>query len=146
MHHELYPGNTVRLPGLGWTCGYDETGIASIRYNNVVGVSTLTLRSAPNRTRNGGSYIIGEKLFLYNFPFACTSEHAGVTTTIFPYFGLDEQGYGAIYPIIGVNTAAKTITIQGGVSTIPHTYVGWQNLGISTFVYTSATGVSTATD
>jgi hypothetical protein len=143
--HELYPTNTVRLSGLGWTCGYDETGIASIRYNNVVGVSTLTLRSAPSRTSNGGSYTIGDKLFLYNFPFACTSEHAGVTTTIFPYYGLDDQGYGAIYPIIGVNTAAKTITIQGGISTIPHTYVGWQKLGISTFAYTHTTGVSTAT-
>ena len=143
--HELYPTNTVRLSGLGWTCGYDETGIASIRYNNVVGISTLTLRSAPNRTENGGTYIIGEKLFLYNFPFACTSEHAGVTTTIFPYEGLDTQGYGAIYPIIGVNTAAKTVTIQGGISTIPHTYVGWQKLGISTFVYANATGISTAT-
>ena len=143
--HELYPTNTVRLSGLGWTCGYDETGIASIRYNNVVGISTLTLRSAPNRTENGDPYVIGEKLFLYNFPFACTSEHAGVTTTIFPYDGLDTQGYGAIYPIIGVNTAAKTITIQGGISTIPHTYVGWQKLGISTFVYNNTTGISTAT-
>ena len=143
--HELYPTNTVRLAGLGWTCGYDETGIASIRYNNVVGVSTLTLRSAPNRSENGGTYVIGEKLFLYNFPFACTSEHAGVTTTIFPYNGLDTQGYGAIYPIIGVNTAAKTVTIQGGISTIPHTYVGWQKLGISTFAYTNTTGISTAT-
>jgi hypothetical protein len=143
--HELYPTNTVRLSGLGWTCGYDETGIASIRYNNVVGISTLTLRSAPNRTENGDPYVIGEKLFLYNFPFACTSEHAGVTTTIFPYDGLDTQGYGAIYPIIGINTAAKTITIQGGISTIPHTYVGWQKLGISTFVYNNTTGISTAT-
>jgi hypothetical protein len=143
--HELYPTNTVRLTGLGWTCGYDETGIASIRYNNVVGISTLTLRSAPNRDLNGGTYRIGEKLFLYNFPFACSQEHAGVTTTIFPYNGLDDQGYGAIYPIIGVNTAAKTITIQGGISTIPHIYVGWQKLGISTFAYTNTTGVSTAT-
>jgi hypothetical protein len=142
--HELYPGNTVRLTGLGWTCGYDETGIASIRYNNVVGISTLTLRSAPNRTDNGGSYTIGEKLFLYNFPFACSEEHAGVTTTIFPYDGLDDQGYGAIYPIIGINTAAKTITIQGGISTIPHIYVGWQKLGISTFEYDNTTGISTA--
>jgi hypothetical protein len=143
--HELYPGNTVRLSGIGWTCGYDETGIASIRYNNIVGISTLTLRSSPNRSTNGDPYVIGEKLFLYNFPFACTSEHAGVTTTIFPYNGLDDQGYGAVYPIIGVNTASKTVTIQGGISTIPHSYVGWQKLGISTFSYVNTTGVCTAT-
>jgi len=143
--HELYPGNTVRLAGLGWTCGYDETGIASIRYNNVVGVSTLTFRSSPDRSEYGGEYTIGEKLFLYNFPFACSEEHAGVTTTIFPYNGLDDQGYGAIYPIIGVNTVAKTVTIQGGISTIPHIYTGWQKLGINTFQYTESTGVCTGT-
>jgi len=139
--HELYPGNSVRLTGLGWTCGYDETGISSIRYNEVVGISTLTLRSAPNRTDNGGSYTIGDELFLHNFQFACAAEHAGVTTTIFPYAGLGT--YGAVYPIIGVNTAAKTITVQGGITTIPHIYIGWQKLGISTFQYTESTGVCT---
>jgi hypothetical protein len=140
--HELYPTNTVRLAGLGWTCGYDETGISSFRYNQVAGIGTVTLRSAPNRTENGGSYIIGEKLFLYNLPFACSSEHAGVTTTIFPD-GTAPTKYS--FNITGVNTAAKTVTIDVGVSTIAHEYVGYQKLGISTFVYTNTTGISTAT-
>ena len=140
--HELYPTNTVRLAGLGWTCGYDETGISSFRYNQAAGIGTITLRSAPNRTENGGSYIIGEKLFLYNLPFACSSEHAGVTTTIFPD-GTAPTKYS--FNITGVNTAAKTVTINVGVSTIAHEYVGYQKLGISTFVYTNTTGISTAT-
>lgn len=140
--HELYPGNTVRLTGLGWTCGYDETGISSFRYNQAAGIGTITLRSAPNRTENGGSYVIGEKLFLYNLPFACSSEHAGVTTTIFPD-GTAPTKYS--FNITGVNTAAKTVTINVGVSTIAHQYVGYQKLGISTFVYTNTTGISTAT-
>jgi hypothetical protein len=140
--HELYPGNTVRLAGLGWTCGYDETGISSFRYNEAAGIGTITLRSAPDRTENGGSYIIGEKLFLYNLPFACSSEYAGVTTTIFPD-GTAPTKYS--FNITGVNTAAKTVTIDVGVSTIAHQYVGYQKLGISTFTYTNTTGISTAT-
>jgi len=140
--HELYPTTTVRLSGLGWTCGYDETGISSFRYNKAAGIGTITLRSAPNRTENGGSYAIGEKLFLYNLPFACSSEHAGVTTTIFPD-GTAPTKYS--FNITGINTAAKTVTINVGVSTIAHEYVGYQKLGISTFVYTNTTGISTAT-
>ena len=140
--HELYPTNTVRLSGLGWTCGYDETGISSFRYNEAAGIGTVTLRSAPNRTENGGSYAIGQKLFLHNLPFACSSEHAGVTTTIFPD-GTAPTKYS--FNITGINTAAKTITINVGVSTIAHQYVGYQKLGISTFAYTKTTGISTAT-
>jgi hypothetical protein len=141
--HELYPGNTVRLTGLGWTCGYDETGIVSFRYNEVVGVGTITLASSPDRSQNGGSYAEGQKLFLHNLPFACDGpEHAGVTTTIFPD-GTAPGKYS--FQITGVNTAAKTLTIDVGVSTIPHIYTGYQRLGINTFQYTESTGVCTAT-
>lgn len=141
--HELYPGNTVRLTGLGWTCGYDETGIVSFRYNEAVGVGTITLESSPARNQNGGSYAEGQKLFLHGLPFACDGpEHAGVTTTIFPD-GTAPSKYS--FQITGVNTAAKTLTIDVGVSTIPHIYTGYQRLGINTFQYTESTGVCTAT-
>lgn len=141
--HELYPGNTVRLTGLGWTCGYDETGIVSFRYNEAVGVGTITLASSPARNQNGGSYGEGQKLFLHGLPFACAGpEHAGVTTTIFPD-GTAPSKYS--FQITGVNTAAKTLTIDVGVSTIPHIYTGYQRLGINTFQYTESTGVCTAT-
>jgi len=142
--HELYRGTTARVIGIGWTCGYDETGISTFVYNNQTGISTITLREEPSVLNVSGDkgYEIGGELFLHNLPFACTEEHTGVTTTIFPYEGLDAT-YGSVYDIIGINTSEKTITIQGGISTIPHIYVGWTPIGISTFEYTETTGVST---
>jgi hypothetical protein len=140
--HELYPGNTVRLSGIGWTCGYDETGISSFRYNNAAGIGTITLRSSPARTLNGGSYTIGEKLFLHNLPFGCSAGYAGVTTTIFPD-GTAPTKYA--FTITGINTSSKTITLDIGISTISHEYVGYPKLGISTLTYTNTTGVTTFT-
>jgi hypothetical protein len=93
--HELYRGTTARVLGIGWTCGYDETGISTFVYNNTTGISTITLREEPsvlNVTGDRG-YEIGGELFLHNLPFACSEEHAGITTTIFPYEGLDDT-YG----------------------------------------------------
>jgi hypothetical protein len=136
--HELYRATTARITGLGWTCGYDEAGISSVVYDNVTGITTLTLRDSPT-----SDYFIGSKLFLDNLQFACTEEHAGVTTTVFPYAGLGT--FGAVYEITGVDTGAKTITIQGGITTIPHTYVGWKHVGIQTFSYDNASGVCTVT-
>jgi hypothetical protein len=136
--HQLYKKNSVRLAGIAWTCGYDETGISTFIYNNTTGISTITLLSTP------GNFIIGNELFPHNLPFSCSVEHAGVTTTIFPYVGLDDV-YGAVYPIIGINTAAKTITIQGGISTIPHTYVGYNTTGVSTATYNNIVGIITVT-
>jgi hypothetical protein len=133
--HQLYRGNTVRVAGIAWTCGYDETAIKSIVYNNTTGISTISFYSDPK-------WIIGEKIYLNNLPFKCTDEHLGVTTTIFPYPGLDPI-YGAVYPITGVNTATKTVTIQGGITTIPHIYAGWDRLGISTFEYDNVSGICT---
>ena len=136
--HELYRATTARITGLGWTCGYDEAGISSFVYNHTTGISTLTLRDSPT-----SDYFIGSKVFLDNLQFACTEEHAGVTTTVFPYAGLGT--FGAVYEITGVNTGAKTITIQGGINTIPHTYTGWKHVGIETFSYDNASGVCTVT-
>jgi hypothetical protein len=135
--HELYKTNSVRLAGIAWTCGYDETGISTFVYNNTTGISTITLYSTP------GNLSIGSELFLFNLPFSCAVQHAGVTTTIFPYVGLGT--YGAVYAITGINTASKTITIQGGISTIPHTYVGYSTVGFTTAVYNNVVGVFTGT-
>ena len=135
--HQLYKKNSVRIAGIAWTCGYDETGISTFVYNNTTGISTITLYSTP------GNLIIGNELFLYNLPFSCAAQHSGVTTTIFPYVGLGT--YGAVYPIIGINTASKTITIQGGISTIPHTYVGYSTVAVSTATYNNVVGIITVT-
>ena len=135
--HELYKTNSVRLAGIAWTCGYDETGISTFKYTHQTGVSTITLYSTP------GNLSIGNEIFLFNLPFSCATEHAGVTTTIFPYVGLGT--YGAVYPIIGINTAAKTLTIQGGISTIAHTYVGYSTVAVSTATYNNIVGIITVT-
>ena len=149
--HEFYRGNTVRVAGIAWTCGYDEGAIKDIKYDHVSGVSTLTFYGDANFYANnvGGAtssskyyWYEGQRLYLNNLLFECTPEHIGVTTGTYPYPGLDDT-YGAVYPITGVNTATKQITIQGGVSTIPHVYKAWESLGISTFEYDNVSGVCT---
>ena len=149
--HEFYRGNTVRVAGIAWTCGYDEGAIKDIKYDHVSGVSTLTFYGDANFYPNnvGGAtssskyyWYEGQRLYLNNLLFECNPEHIGVTTGTYPYPGLDDT-YGAVYPITGVNTATKQITIQGGVSTIPHVYKAWESLGISTFEYDNVSGVCT---
>jgi hypothetical protein len=150
-NHEFYRGNTVRVAGIAWTCGYDETAVKDIVYNEITGVSTLTFYSDANFTPNtvGGAtssskyyWYEGQRLYLNNLPFECSPDHVGVTTGTYPYPGLDDV-YGAVYPIIGVNTASKQVTVQGGVSTIPHTYKGWESLGIEEFEYDNISGICT---
>ena len=133
--HELYPGNTVRLSGLGFTCGYDEAGISTFVYDNVSGVCTAT-------TYTDRRYRLGEKIFLHNLPFSCSGEYAGVTTTIFPDGTSD---YGKVFTITGINTIAKTITFNAGVSTIAHVYEGWGRNFVTGAEYTPSTGFTTVT-
>lgn len=145
--HELSRENSVVLTGVGWTCGYDEVGISTFEYNNSTGVSTITFFSDALHSSSGSGntqkgYEIGNKLYLNNLPFACSEEHAGITTTIFPD---GTSPYGNVFTITGIDTAAKTVTFNAGVSTIPHIYVGYQHLGISTFEYDHVSGVATAT-
>ena len=145
--HELAREYSVRLTGIGWTCGYDEIGISTFVYDNVSGVSTITFFSDSLFTPSGSGntqkgYVIGDKLFLDNLPFSCGAEHAGVTTTIFPD---GTSQYGRVFTITGINTAAKTATFNAGVSTIPHIYEGWPTVAISTFSYDHVSGIATAT-
>jgi len=133
--HELARENSVKLSGIAFTCGYDEAGISTVSYANTTGVTTVT-------TFRHRGYSIGDKVFLHNLPFSCAAEHAGVTTTIFPD-GTSE--YGKVFTVTGVNTDAKTFTFLAGISTIPHIFDGWSELGISTFTYTNTTGIATAT-
>ena len=133
--HELYRGTTARILGIGWTCGYDESGISTAAYTPSTGLTTIT-------TFSHRGYSIGTKVFLHNLPFNCGGEYIGVTTTIFPD-GTSE--YGKVFTVTGINTAAKTFTYLAGISTIAHTFTGWPEVGISTFTYTQSTGISTAT-
>ena len=145
--HELYRGNTVRLAGIAMTCGYDEVGISTFSYDNVTGVSTLTFFSGALLGESGPAikkkgYKIGDEVYLHNLPFSCAAQHAGVTTTIFPD---GTSQYGRVFTITGINTAAKTITFNSGISTIPHVYEGYAPVSISAFTYDHVTGIATAT-
>ena len=136
--HELYKGNTVRLSGIAFTCGPEQNnkyGISNVQYDNVTGITTVT-------TFTSGGYSVGNKIFLNNLVFSCASEHAGVTTTIFPD---GSSPYGKVFTITGINTVSKTFTFNAGISTIPHVYDGYSSIGISTFVYNNVTGISTVT-
>ncbi len=131
--HNFIVGNSIRLSGLGFTCGYDEVGINTFAYTNTTGIATV-VAFAPH------GYEINDKIFLYNLPFSCSVEHAGITTTIFP----DGTGLGRVFTVTGVNTTTKSLTVNVGISTIPHVFEGWPEVGISTFAYTNTTGIATA--
>jgi hypothetical protein len=133
--HELYSPNSVRLSGLAFTCGYDESGISTVVYTPSTGITTVT-------TFSHRGYSIGTKVFLYNLPFDCGGQYIGVTTTIFPD---GTSPYGKVFTVTGINTAAKTFTFLAGISTIVHTFTGWPQVGINTFKYTQSTGIATAT-
>ena len=133
--HELYPGTTVRLSGLAFTCGYDEAGITTFSYDETTGLCTAT-------TYTDRRYRIGEQVFLHNLPFSCGVEHAGVTTTIFPD-GTSE--YGKVFTITGINTIGKSIEFLAGISTIPHIFEGWGRFFVTGAEYTESTGVTTVT-
>ena len=133
--HQLYRGTTARILGIGWTCGYDESGISTVKYTAASGITTVT-------TFSHRGYSIGTKVLLHNLPFSCGGQYIGVTTTIFPD-GTSE--YGRVFTVTGVNTAAKTLTFLAGISTIVHNYVGYNTAGISTLVTTPELGITTVT-
>ena len=130
--HELYRGTTARILGIGWTCGYDESGISTVKYTAASGITTIT-------TFKDRGYSIGTKVFLNNLPF---SSNLGAGITIFPNLNTE---YGKIFTVTGVNTAQKTFTFLSGISTIFNSFQGWPEVGISTFAYTKSTGIATAT-
>ena len=78
-----------------------------------------------------------DEVYLHNVKFICTEEHAGVTTDIFPD---GTAPYGFVFPAIS-SPGITTFTMQAGVSTIPHVFAGYTELGISTFNYSQNSGV-----
>ena len=84
--------------------------ISTAAYNKNTGV--LELETVENH------YLIGgERVKLVGLHFTCSSEHAGVTTTIFP----DHDRSFDIENIF----SNKKLSVQVGVSTIGHDYVGF---------------------
>ena len=85
-----------------------EFAISNFEYDKSTGLSTITLKRDHNITA-------GETVNLTGIAFTCSTEHAGVTTTIFP-----DGTQGSEFEVISVGSS--TLTINAGISTIAHTY------------------------
>lgn len=86
-----------------------QWAISGADYTASTGVMTVTTKRTHNLT-------VGEFARIADIEFSCTSEHAGVTTTIFPDTIIDE------FEITDVPSASE-FTVNVGISTIAHTYV-----------------------
>ena len=124
-----YPANS----GIGTN---SVIGITSAVYDNTSGDTTLI---APNFSVKEGDVVEVRDLV-----FEC--ESAGVIgTQKYP-----SGRYGYLFDVVGVSTLTQEFTINTGVSTIPHTYVGGgfvvnRAIGVTTASYDNATGVTTIT-
>jgi len=101
--------NIVGIP----TYGRKVYSISTASYDNVTGVLEITTDG------NHGFIGLDQRAFLENLEFSCAAPHAGVTTTTFP-----DSTQGFDYPILGI-TSGTTFRTNVGVSTIPHTFVGF---------------------
>ena len=59
-----------------------------------------------------------QQIWLEDLEFSCDNAHAGITTTIFP-----DGTLGNVFNIIGI-VSERTFSLNVGISTIPHSYVG----------------------
>ena len=115
-------GSKFKLSGLTMSCsGYATTdiGITTAVYNEVAGICTITLAS-----NHGLSP--GDTVKLANLEFSCAVEHAGITSTIFPYPGSSLNNLYGTYDVYRCvdGTFGNQIVVNAGVSTIPHVFEG----------------------
>jgi len=140
--HNLSEDDLVTLTGIAFTCGYDEVGIQTFSYDEASGICTVVTYSPHGLLRDDvPANQTSDEVFLFNLPFSCAAEHAGVTTTIFPD---GTSSYGRVFPVL-TSISSTTFTMNAGVSTIPHIFEGWSEIGITTFSYYEVTGLSTVT-
>jgi len=123
-----YPGNA----GIGFTT---LVGVTTATYDNLTGETRIT---APNLNVK-----IGDVVEIRNLSFECDSG-GGIGTQKFP-----SGKYGYLFDVIGVGTD-QSFTVNTGVSTISHTYVGGgfvvdRAIGITTASYDNVTGITTVT-
>ena len=83
--------------------------VSGATYEKETGITTITTSSNHN-------FEVGMSVSLANLGFTCSSEHAGVTTTIFP-----DGTNGYTFEVSSVNSSNE-FTVNVGPSTIGHTY------------------------
>jgi hypothetical protein len=146
----------VQFDGLQMICpagSYNKrVGVTTFEYNNLVGIMTITTNLVHGLNP-------GMQVKLERFEFACSSEHAGVTTTFFP-----DGTNGRIFNVVTKRNSTTQFETQVGVSTINHIPTGTSEAaveigvttdrfpsdigtqwGISGFDYTESIGVGTIT-
>lgn len=93
-----------------------QSGIVSIStctYDNTTGITTVTTDTPHN-------FVAGDEVTMSGLAFTCSSQYAGLTTTIFP----SPQKSFVIDSIIGSVGTSKTFVTNSGISIgIAHTYV-----------------------
>jgi hypothetical protein len=124
-----YPGNS----GIGFT---SIIGITSAVYDNTSGDATLI---APNLSVKEGDVVE-----IRDLAFECESG-GSIGTQKYP-----SGKYGYLFDVVGVSTEDTSFTINNGISTIPHTYVGGgfivnRAIGVTTASYDNITGITTIT-
>jgi hypothetical protein len=99
-----------------------QSGIISVtdcKYDSESGITTVTTISAHN-------FVSGDEVTMSGLAFTCSSQYAGLTTTIFP----SPQQSFVISSIIGNAGISKTfVTNSGRVAGIAHTYVSGGQVG-----------------
>ena len=123
-----YPGNL----GIGFTT---TLGITSAVYDNTTGNTILKIP--------GLSVVPGDSIEIYGLKFSCSSG-GSISTQTFP-----SGAYGNEFYVNKVNSD-NSFTINTGVSTIAHNYVGggWavnRSIGITTVKYDNISGIATIT-
>ena len=83
--------------------------VSGATYEKETGITTIT-------TSSNHDFEVGMSVSLANLEFTCSSEHAGVTTTIFP-----DGTNGYTFEVSSVNSSNE-FTVNVGPSTIGHTY------------------------
>lgn len=99
-----------------------QSGIVSIStctYDNETGITTVTTNTPHN-------FVAGDEVTMSGLAFTCSSQYAGLTTTIFP----SPQKSFVIDSIIGsVGTSKTFVTNSGKTIGIAHTYVSGGQVG-----------------
>lgn len=93
-----------------------QSGIVSVtdcKYDNATGITTVTTSTPHN-------FVDGDEVTMSGLAFTCSSQYAGLTTTIFPS---PQQSFVIDYIIGSVGTSQTFVTNSGKVVGIAHTYV-----------------------
>ena len=99
----------VGIPTYGTALGID-----TVSYNNESGL--LEIKTVGDHNLNSTD------VWLENLEFSCDSQYTGVTTTIFP-----DGTLGNVFGISNI-TGSDTVSVNVGISTIIHTYVGFGSI------------------